>query len=138
MAPETQGGDNGKVGAVDEALAREYGSRPATWHSRRFGRHSVNHLCASIVRAWRASGDLDGLAAWMAPLEATMDPLAPVDGSAELQAALADAAEDEAETIYRMDPTEADARGLLRKRAAARASSLAHDAEIARRHGLAL
>jgi hypothetical protein len=28
IAPEPQGSDNGKVGAVDEALAREYGSRP--------------------------------------------------------------------------------------------------------------
>ncbi len=34
--------DHGHTGAVDEALAREHGGKPATWHSRRFGPHAVN------------------------------------------------------------------------------------------------
>jgi hypothetical protein len=48
---DTLGGDNGHTGAVDEALAKARGGRPATWHSRRFGPHSANLLAASIIRA---------------------------------------------------------------------------------------
>jgi hypothetical protein len=67
MAPEGQGSANGHLAGVDLQLARDHGGRPATWHAQRCGPLPVNQLCAAIVRVWRASGDLDGLAAWLAP-----------------------------------------------------------------------
>jgi hypothetical protein len=122
--------DHGHTGAVDDALARAHGGRPATWHARRFGPHAVNHLTAAIIEEWRKTGDLVGLAGWLAPIEAAVGASIPAGGlSARLRAALADAAE---------RPCTETARELLRKRAADRLASLEHDREIAERYGLTL
>jgi hypothetical protein len=131
--------DHGHTGAVDDALARAHGGRPATWHARRFGPHAVNHLTAAIIEEWRKTGDLVGLAGWLAPIEAAVGASIPAGGlSARLRAALADAAEDSAEAQFVERPCTETARELLRKRAADRLASLEHDREIAERYGLTL
>ena len=55
-----------------------------------------------------------------------------------LRAALADAAEDDAEARFIDNPCEVTARLLLRKRAADRLASLDHDREIASRYEIEL
>jgi hypothetical protein len=132
------GSDHGHTGAVDEALARTYGSRPATWHSRRCGPQSVNLLAAAIIREWRNTGQLEELATWVTPIEEALAPAAPAGSAARLRAALADAAEDDAEARFDASPCEETARALLRKRAADRLASLDYDREIAGRFGLTL
>lgn len=143
MAPTVPpaGGANhhGHTGTVDENLARALGGRPATWHSRRFGPQAVNHLAAAIIREWRESGDPGELAAWVRPIEDAMgSTLAAGEASPRLRAALADAAEDDAEARYHENPCEETARALLRRRAADRLASLEHDRHIAELHGLTL
>ncbi|HEU4649541.1 MAG TPA: hypothetical protein VFS33_10815 [Gemmatimonadales bacterium] len=132
-------GNNGKVAAVDERLSKFHGGRPATWHSRRCGPNAVNQLAATIIREWRATGDVEAVAAWTLPIEAALGAIArPAAGSTRLRAALADTAEDDAEARYFETPCEQTARDLIRRRAADRAASLEHDREIAARFGIVL
>jgi hypothetical protein len=130
--------DHGHTGAVDDRLAKSYGGRASTWHSRRFGPHAVNHLAACIIREWRAAGDLAELAEWVRPIEAALAHLTRPGASARLRSALADAAEDEAEARFIENPCAETARELLRKRAADRLASLDHDREIASRYDIEL
>jgi hypothetical protein len=138
MGTNPQGSDHGHTGAVDEALARAYGGRPATWHARRCGPQAVNLLAAAIIREWRGTGHLEELATWVTPIEEALAPAAPAGSLARLRAALADAAEDDAEARFDANPCEETARGLLRKRAADRLASLDYDREIAARYGIGL
>jgi hypothetical protein len=138
MGTTPPGSDHGHTGAVDEGLARAFGGRPATWHARRYGPHAVNLLAAAIIREWRVAGQLEELAAWVTPIEEALAAHEPVGSVARLRAALADAAEDDAEARFDANPCEETARALLRKRAADRLASLDYDREIAARHGLSL
>lgn len=132
------GSDHGHTGAVDARLARIQGGRASTWHSRRFGPHAVNQLAACIIREWREAGDLAELGEWVRPIEAALAHLTPPGASARLRAALADAAEDDAEARFIDNPCVETARQLLRKRAADRLASLDHDREIAIRYEIEL
>lgn len=139
VPPAAGGSHHGHTGTVDKNLARRHGGRPSTWHSRRFGPQAVNQLAAAIIREWRESGDPGELAAWVRPIEDAMGSvLAGADASPRLRAALADAAEDDAEARYHENPCEETARALLRRRAADRLASLEHDRHIAEKHGLTL
>jgi hypothetical protein len=130
---------NGKTAAVDAALAKLHGGRPATWHSRRCGRDAVNRLAAAIIDTWRHSGDQEELALWVRPIEAALEGIGRASGeSPRFKAALADAVEDEAEARYYENPCETTARFLLRKRAGDRRASLEHDQEIAANYGIML
>jgi hypothetical protein len=130
--------DHGHTGAVDDRLARSHGGRASTWHSRRFGPHAVNDLAACIIREWREVGDLAELGEWVRPIEAALAHLTPAAASARLRAALADAAEDDAEARFIDNPCVETARQLLRKRAADRLASLDHDREIASKYEIEL
>jgi hypothetical protein len=89
--------------------------------------------------AWRASGDFGELAEWCAPIEAALGCTAgPHRESARLRAAIADAAEDDAEARFMGTPCAETARILLRRRAADRLASLEHDREVAARFGIEL
>lgn len=139
VAPDGGGSHHGHTGTVDQTLARRHGGRPSTWHSRRFGPQAVNQLAAAIIREWRECGDPGELAAWVRPIEDAMgSALAGDDASPRLRAALADAAEDDAEARYLENPCQETARALLRRRAADRLASLEHDRHIAAKHGLTL
>lgn len=117
-----------------------WGCKPATAHARRFGPLAVNTLAADVIRAMRAAGRYDELAAWVAPVEEAWGAgLGCRDArAAELRADLTDTAEDDAQARYRANPCEATARALLRARAAERQASLEHDRLLAERHGLTL
>jgi hypothetical protein len=131
--------DHGHTGAVDEALAREHGGKPATWHSRRFGPHAVNDLAAAIIRQWRTSGNLGELAEWVRPIEEAMAHEShPLPESQMLRAAIADASEDDAEARFRENPCEETARVLLRRSALERQASLDRDRELAATYGIPL
>jgi hypothetical protein len=131
--------DHGHTGAVDDALAREHGGKPATWHSRRFGPHAVNDLAAAIIRQWRLSGDLAELAEWVRPIEEAMAHEShPFPQSPMLRSAIADAAEDDAEARFRENPCEETARVLLRRSALERQASLDRDRELAAKFGIPL
>ena len=131
------------------------GEAPLFPAPRRAGRSWTRHHAKDLLERSEVAAELEPLEgsdfhayrrAWATarkhlPLKDVAEaggPCAPTDGTAELRAALADAQEDEAEALYRSSPTEANARLLLRKRAADRAASLAHDVEDARRHGISL
>ena len=135
---EGQGGDNGHTGAVDAALAREWGAAPATWHSRRYGHQAANRMVARIITTWGRHGNLADLAGWIVPIEEAIARRPGGPGSRQLRAALADAGEDAAEARFLADPTPETARELLRARAAERLHSLDHDREIAERFGITL
>jgi hypothetical protein len=131
--------DNGKTSAVDDRLARLHGGRPATWHARRCGPTPVNQLAAMIIAEWRECGDQEALEVWIRPIEAALGMQSNLGVvSPRLHAALADAAEDEAEAHFHENPCETTARALLRKRAADRRASLEYDQEIARRFGITM
>jgi len=131
--------DHGHTGAVDEALAREHGGKPATWHSRRFGPHAVNDLAAAIIRQWRLCGDLAELAEWIRPIEeALAHESHPFPESPMLRAAIADVSEDDAEARFRENPCEETARVLLRRSALERQASLDRDRELAATYGIPL
>jgi hypothetical protein len=99
----------------------------------------VNQLAAQIIVAWRASGSFEELAEWCRPIEAALGAMAgPGRESARLRAAIADAAEDDAEARFVEAPCPETARVLLRRRAADRLASLEHDREIAARYDLEL
>jgi hypothetical protein len=83
---------------VDASLAHEHGGRASTWHGRRYGHAAANILAAKIIRTWRRCGDLAELAHWLAPIEEAI-ATAPVAGSRQLRASLADAHEDSAEAL---------------------------------------
>jgi hypothetical protein len=99
--------------------------RPSLWLARPPG-----------IRAWRAAGDLAGLAEWIRPIEEALsgDPLP----GAEHRADLADAEEDRFQALYRANPCAETARDLLRARARDRLASLDHDRELVERFGLRL
>jgi hypothetical protein len=139
MSQSRKESGNGKTAAVDVALAKLYGGRPATWHSRRCGRDAVNRLAAAIIQTWRETGDQDELAAWARPIEAALEGVLGSAGeSPRFRAAIADAVEDEAEARYYENPCESTARLFLRKRAADRRASIEHDQQIAAKHGIIL
>jgi hypothetical protein len=138
VALSGQESGNGKTGAVDAALARLYGGRPATWHGRRCGRDAVNRLAAQIIDTWRQSGDQEELAAWTRPIDAALEGVSHPSKAARHKAAMADAVEDEAEARYYENPCLATARALIHKRAADRRASLEHDQEIAAEYGIRL
>jgi hypothetical protein len=100
--------------AVDIALSRQRGGRPATWHSRRFGHQPVNVLAAAIIEEWRRSGDTAELAQWVRPIEDALAAALPAgEHSPPLRAAIADAEEDLAEAAYLDRPCEEIARAFL-------------------------
>jgi hypothetical protein len=136
MGHSGAGGDNRGGTAVDAALAREHGGKPATWHARRFGHYAVNDLAAKIIREWRRVGNVGELAEWVRPIESELAGMAHPD--AETRADVADAEEDRFQALYRANPCSETARDLLRARARERASSLDHDRSIAARYGIEL
>ncbi len=119
----------------DEILARLWGCKPSSAHQRKL---RVAAECADVIRVKRDAGATDSLAVWLRPIEDALAHQRPVEGNPELSAARADCAEDDQEAIYRAEPTEGNARLLLRKRAMERQASLDHDRVIAARHGITL
>jgi hypothetical protein len=92
----------------------------------------------AIIVAWRVSGDFGELAEWCRPIEAALEATSGVaGGSARLRAAIAHAAEDDAEARFMETPCPETAR-VLRRRATDRLASLEHDREIASRFGVEL
>jgi hypothetical protein len=74
-----------------------------------------------------------------APIEAAMEGLRHQSGESPwLRAALADAAEDDAEARFIENPCEKTARDLIRRRTADHLAALEHDREIAARYNISL
>ncbi len=119
----------------DEILARRWGCKPASAHQRKL---RCRDDVVDVIEVKREAGAWDSLISYVEPIANALAHQSSPATDAELRAALADCDEDGAEASYRAEPSDANARLLLRQRARERQTSLDHDRVLAARHGIQL
>ena len=101
-----------------DRVARELGCSPRRAQKES---QSVFRRCATYLRAWRALGQDERIAAALSEIEAATGPMnVPRYAQAAHDETVADSQEDTLEAAYRLAPSPDTARALIRASAAAR------------------
>lgn len=118
--------------------APRLGMRPQSVEQLLHGHHRIQDRYQVLLQAAIATHDDQMLDVLLRPFEAV--EAATIDGgeNCELEADLADAAEDDAQARFRADRSRDAARLLLRRRAAERMASWRHDRALAAEYGIRL
>lgn len=125
-----------KPSRLAEYAAPRLGMRPQSVEQLLHGHSRIQDRYQVLLQAALATHDDQMLDVLLRPFECVEG--APIDGGCELEADLADAAEDEAQAHYRADRSRDAARLLLRRRAAERMASWRHDRALAAEYGIRL